>query len=133
MSYYKDNKKQMYSDINHTLEIFHRWAKRGLIMGQIKEKYNSSRWYAYLGTLLSLHILIYPGYYFNQFPKWLQKLDTNFFIPFFKYSGISYLFGKWQFFCYKQAYKEVLTKYPHLDHCIDHQELVEKWIPENWK
>jgi hypothetical protein len=116
-----------YKAISDSIDIFHKWARRGMIMGQIKEKYYSTRWYAYLGTALSLHSIFYPQHIYNRFPKWLHKLDYKVFIPFFRYTGMSYLFGKWQVFCYKQAYKEVLTKYPHVDHCINFEELVSQY------
>lgn len=122
------NKWKIYKDISGSLEIFEKWAIRGLIAGQIKEKYDTTRWYAYFTCELSLHDLIYPRHYFIRFPIWLYKLDCIIFKPFFRYTRISRLFTKWQFYCYSQAYKEVLTKYPDILHAIDHPELIDPKI-----
>lgn len=115
-----------YKELSASIRIFYKWARIGRIRGQIKEKYESTRWYADFSDL-SLHQLLYYNHYYIRFPLWLRKIDDNIFTPAFKYTGLNYLFNKWQVFCYKQAYKRVLTLYPHLDHCIDHDELVKEY------
>jgi len=119
-------RNELYSDISDSLDVFEKWASRGLIMGQIKEKYDTTRWYAYLSTELELHTLFYPRHMYNRFPNWLRKLDRAIFRPFFKYTGINIVFRKWQYFCYIQAYKEVLTKYPDVQHCINYTEILDQ-------
>lgn len=116
------------------LDIFDKWAKYGSIMGQIKDKYGQTRWYAYIGTRITLNTIFYPRYMFNQMPKWTYWFDYNVFQPI-----VNFLFGKlfikWQVFCYVQAYKECFKKYPKYNfHSIDHTELIEKYIPpEMWR
>lgn len=121
-------RRELENDLYDSLWIFEKWAGRGLIMGQIKEKYDTTRWYAYLSTELSLHKFLYPRHYYNQFPKWLNKLDRYVFSPIFKYTGINIVFRKWQYFCYTQAYKEVLTKYPDVQHCINYTEIIDPMV-----
>lgn len=127
------SRKELYSDISDSLDVFDKWASRGLIMGQIKEKYDTTRWYAYLSTELSLHTLCYPGHYYNRFSKWLRTLDRYVFSPIFKYTGINIVFRKWQYFCYVQAYKEVLTKYPDVQHCINYTEILDQNVLKNYR
>lgn len=117
--------KKQERDIYDSLDVFHKWASRGLIMGQIKEKYDTTRWYAYLSGDLCLHTIFYPGHYYNRFPKWLRKIDDNIVSLIFYYTGMTYLFRKWQYYCYTQAYKEVLTKYPDVQHCINYTEIID--------
>lgn len=120
--------------ISDCLNIFDKWSKRGAITGQIKDKYGTTRWYAYLGTEISLNTVFYPKHIFNRMPKWTYRFDRFIFQP-----VANFLFGriftKWQIFCYKQAYKECYRKYPMYDfHCVDHHELVDQYIPvKMWK
>jgi hypothetical protein len=113
-------------DLCDSLDVFEKWASRGLISGQIKEKYNTTRWYAYLSGEFSLHNIFYPGHYYNRFPKWLRNLDRYVFMPIFKYTGINIIVRKWKYYCYTQAYKEVLTKYPDVQHCINYTEILDQ-------
>ena len=106
----------------HVLE---KWARRGMISGQIKEKYGTTRWYAYFGNL-NFHTLFYPRHMFNRFKyKWMWTFDIYYGSQIFKYTGLNWLFVKWQVFCYRQAYKEVKRKYPKARNCIDHKELLD--------
>lgn len=86
-----------------------RWAFLG---GLSKEKYGTVRFYAHFGEL-SLHSLVYPGYYYNQFPQWLWKLDCNLIEP-----VLTFLFGRifftWQRAVYSIAYRRACKKWPHL-------------------
>lgn len=111
------------------LSIFNKWAKRGRIMGQIKDKYGTTRWYAYLGTEITLNTIFYPRYMYNQMPKLTHWFDYKIFQPVVNFL-FHQLFTEWQIYCYQQAYKECFEKYPqHNFHCIDHRELVDKYIP----
>lgn len=102
-----------------------RWGRFG---GQTKEKFGTVRFYAHFGSL-SLHTIIYPGYYYSQFPTWLWKLDIKFIGPI-----LNKLFGKiffsWQKFIYNKAYQNALKKWPHLKEeilcCADHPEFINK-------
>lgn len=124
MGWYEEHYEGHYKDINESLDIIEKWADRGRIMGQTKEKYLSTRWYAYLGTELGLNTIFYPRHMYYRFPKWTYPIDSAI-KSIFKYTGIQYLFVKWQVFCYRQAYKEVLRKYPKVDHSIDHEEILD--------
>lgn len=86
-----------------------RWAFLG---GQYKEKYGTVRFYASFGCL-SLHNIIYPGYYYNQFPKWLWNLDCDYIGPCLRFL-FEKLFIRWQKFIYNMAYQRALKKWQHL-------------------
>lgn len=117
--------EEHYKQLSECLNIFEKWARRGRIMGQIKEKYDTTRWYPYFGNL-TVHDIFYPRYMYNQFKwDWLWKLSCHS-NSFFKYTGIEWIYVKWQIFCYKMAYKECFKKYPNFkDHCISYPELLE--------
>ena len=79
-------------------------------VSQFKEKYGTVRVYCTFGWW-NLHSLIYPGYHFNKFPRWLQRLDNlllgaivhqlgRFFIPLQKRA-------------YRRQYAVAIVKYPH--------------------
>ena len=86
----------------------------GRVGGQLKEKWGQIRFYAHFaGGWLNLHTIIYPGYVYCQFPKWLWNLDHNkyfrmLFIPFMK------PFFLWQKYWYNKAYQMACKAYPHL-------------------
>jgi len=86
-----------------------RWGRFG---GQTKEKYGTVRFYAHMGWLC-LHSLIYPGYVYNQFPKWLWTLDCKFIGPILRFF-FEKIWTKWQIKVYNYAYQKCLKKYPHL-------------------
>lgn len=121
-------KREYKEQLKESLYVIYKWSKRGLIRGQIKEKYGSTRWYANFGGFhepWSLHDFFYPGYYYYQWPMWTWKLNELSAL-FFKYTGLGNLIIKWQMYCYSQAYYEVLTNFPVIDHYIDHEELIDK-------
>lgn len=86
-----------------------RWGRLG---GSSKEKFGTVRFYAMFGYP-SLHTLIYPGYCYNQFPKWLWDLDCKYLGPILNLT-LGKLFSKCQKLVYKTAYKRALIKWPHL-------------------
>lgn len=117
------DQKQLNNDINDSLNIFHKWANRGMIVGQIKEKYYTTRWHARLNTGFSLNDIFYPCHYYYRLPNWCRYIDDYLLTPVF---GV--LVCKWRVYCYRQAYHLVLTKYPNVDHCIDYDEVLDKNI-----
>lgn len=119
------NELEHYNQLCECLNILEKWARRGGISGQIKEKYDTTRWYPYFGHV-TIHSLIYPRYIYNKFKwKWLWKLSV-YSNSFFVRTGIEWLVVKWQIFCYKQAYKECFKKYPNFrSHAISHTELLD--------
>lgn len=90
-----------------------------------KEKYGTVR--AYVNFYLSLHSLIYPGYVYNQFPKWLLKLDLYMITP-----VLQKVFSRSMFWyqkkIYNYAYQKCLNKYPRLREeilcCADYPEFI---------
>lgn len=86
--------------------------KYGLLGGQIKEKYGTLRFYAMFGYL-SLHTLIYPGYVYSQFPKWLWTLDIKYIGPILRFF-FERPFVWWQKKVYNYAYQKAVKKYPHI-------------------
>lgn len=112
----KDFDWKALDDAGHLLrKITKRYGRLG---GDIKEKYGELRFYAKFGNLC-LHTLIYPEYYFSQFPRWLWKLDCNYIGP-----VLNFFFGKafiwWQMKVYRYAYKACIKKYPHIkDEILD--------------
>lgn len=89
-----------------------------------KEKYGTVR--AYVGFYISLGGFLYPGYVYNQLPKWLFHLDIHYITPFLE------LFHKpifwYQRKVYNYAYQKALKKYPHLREeilcCADYPEYI---------
>lgn len=95
------------------IQLFcNKWGRLG---GQAKEKYNTVRFYAIFGWL-SLHTLVYPGYVYIKFPKWLRWLDDNLITQLL--NPFERLFIKWQEFVYRKAYKRAIDKYPHIRYNI---------------
>lgn len=85
-----------------------------------KEKYGTLRASVYFWSG-SLHSLLYPGYvscqYFKKYPRlrdWLWSFDLKVITLLTYYSGLLFLFTKWQKFVYNKAYQRALKKYPHL-------------------
>ena len=109
-------------DINGSLDVLEKWSRRGLIGGQIKEKYWTTRWYACLSGWINLHSIFYPKYVYNQFPHWLRLFDYHVGQPVLTFM-FGKLIGKWRVFCYRQAYLECNRLYPKAIHCIDYPEL----------
>lgn len=83
------------------------WGRLG---GQLKEKYGTLRFYANFSPL-NLHTLIYPAYYYIQFPKWLADLDYKVIGPVLNFF-FGTLFYKYRVFMYRRGYKKCLEKYP---------------------
>lgn len=104
-----------FSDVEDAAEYIRefcvKWARLG---GQSKEKYGTARFYANFGVY-NLHSLTHPGWAnYAWYPKWLIKFDIYYAPIMFKYSGINWLFSKWQPYIYYVAYKKALHKWPHI-------------------
>ena len=121
-----EKQEQLENDTCAAVSIIDKWARRGMIMGQVKEKYNTTRWYAYIGNL-NFHSILYPRHIYSRYKyNWMWEFDCNYGYAIFKYTGLNWLLTKWQIFCYRQAYKEIQKKYPNVRNCIDHTELLTK-------
>lgn len=117
------NEKQFYSDLDGCLEIFYKWARRGFISGQIKEKYDTTRWYANFG-IWGLHGIFYPRHSYYRWPAWTWNLN-ELSQKIMNYTGFMWLVIKWQKFSYASAYKECFKLYPEFkNHCIDYPEFI---------
>ena len=86
-----------------------RWGRLGC---NTKEKWGQLR--ADMSRLgyVQLHDIIFPGYAFSHFPKWLWQLDCRFIAPVLHkcWKPIAW----WQKKVYNRAYQKALKKYPHL-------------------
>ena len=101
--------------LEQSCEVFYKWARRGLIVGQIKTKYDTTRWYAMLNNEFSVNDIFYPMHYYYKVPDWCRYIDRYFLTPILVY--------KWRVYCYRQAYIECGKKYGPLEHCMDRDEL----------
>ena len=63
-----------YDKLSNCLNIFYKWSSRGLITGQIKEKYETTRWYVTFGVW-GLHGVFYPKHIYYRWPKWTWKIN----------------------------------------------------------
>ena len=112
-----------YKKLNDACDIFYKWAHRGHIKGQIKEKYDTTRWYAHLTEdQWPIHSTFKPIHMYYYWPKWMMKID-NFFGRYIVNPIFGKLIVKWKIYCYRQAYLECARKLGPLDHCIDHDDL----------
>jgi len=78
---------------------------------QTKEKFGQVRVYVMFGYM-SFHELVYPGYLWNKFPRWLLWLDYRLLGPLL--NQLSCIIVPMQKRVYRQAYKKALEKFPHL-------------------
>ena len=74
-----------------------------------KEKFGTVRVYCTFGWY-TLHDVVYPGYHFNQFPRWAQLLDNTVTQTIVQYA--SRWVEPYQRRVYRQAYKDAVEKYP---------------------
>lgn len=75
-----------------------------------KEKWGTVRIYCNFGWY-TLHDVVYPGYHFNQFPRWLQVLDYKILSTFVQHA--SKLAEPYQRRVYRQAYRNAIRKHPY--------------------
>lgn len=109
-------------------EFCRKWGR--MPVTQTKEKYNSVRVYCGFG-ISGLHGLIYPGYCYSQFPKWLWKLDIYYITRMM--APLNVIIIPYQKFIYRWAYWRQIKKYPHLfseiTSSMDHPEVLGWYIP----
>lgn len=87
-----------------------RWGRLG---GDIKEKYGTLRFYAKFHHMV--HDLIWPGYVYCQWPKWLHFLWSWDCWYYDKYcSRLRYCIVKYQYWIYRLAYRRALRRYPQI-------------------
>jgi hypothetical protein len=104
-----------WNGINNAAEYIGSFCKRwGRLGGQTKEKYGTVRFYAQFGAY-SLFSITHPGYvsYWSTWP-WYKWFDLRFGHKVMRYSGLQWLFNKWQPIVYSMAYHRALRKWPHL-------------------
>jgi hypothetical protein len=108
--------------------VLYKYAtKYGRLGGQIKEKWGQIRFYAHFaGEWLNFSVLVYPGYCWNPFPKWLAWLDYK--IGMKLLAPFRTPFFYWQKFWYNYAYQKAAKMFPHIKPEIwfaaDHPELI---------
>ena len=86
-----------------------RWGRLGC---NTKEKWGALRADMSPIGFLSLHAIVFPGYAFSHFPKWLFKIDV--FVISRIFERFQKPIGWWQRKVYNAAYQKALKKYPHL-------------------
>jgi hypothetical protein len=86
-----------------------RWGRISVM--DYKEKFGTVRVYCSLGWY-QFHCLVYPGYAYNQWPKWLWKLDCMYGSKVM--SLLNYLIVPYHEWLYKEVYKLAVNKWPHL-------------------
>lgn len=104
-----------YKHVNTTLNIFYKWAKIGLISGQIKEKYGSIRWYTHISPVESLHGVLKAGHvYYRWCP--LKHPVKDFLNNCSKYifylTPVRYITYKYKILIYNIAYRLALKASP---------------------
>lgn len=92
-----------------------RLLKARIPVSDYKEKWGTVRVYCSF-EWWSFHDLVYPGYAFNRFPRWLSWLDWVLLSSIVQYlsNWASPLQIKW----YRSTYKKALEKFPDLRDAI---------------
>jgi hypothetical protein len=99
------------NDLEEAVSLVVRYCRTlGRFGGQAKEKYGTLRFYAFFHSMI--HDLIWPGYYYCQYPKhWMWMADIYIYGHSF-FNPLRSLIQKWQSFIYRSAYKKAAKKYP---------------------
>lgn len=120
-----------YSKINGVISLFYKYAKRGLISGDMKEKYGTIRWYAEIRPIRRLHDITKRGHYYYRygaddkpFMNFLDNLSMSYLRPFTR------LIYQYQKFMYGYAYRQAIRKFPTITEEIlascEHRDLLFK-------
>lgn len=103
------------------------WGRIGV---SSKEKYGTARIYVTFWDG-SLHGLIYPGYAFSQFPKWLWKWDLYYIGPFVRWTRLARLANWYQSKIYGMAYSRAIKRFPKVKVELvidaDHEGLIKEY------
>lgn len=122
----KNNDYQVLDDIAYNMGQELRFWR--VSVRDAKEKYGIVSIYCSFG-ITNLHDLIYPGYVYNQFPKWLRKLDEHVINPFMIKSKLTDLIVMFHMYQYTRIYLKYIKLYPKYKENIlvgaDHRELLE--------
>jgi len=96
----------LYEAINIGTRMMKRLGRIGV---HSKEKYGTARWSLYFfdGTL---HSFTHPGYVYNQYPKWLWKLNCRLKLPKLLRRPIQ----SYQAFIVKITFSYLCYKFPHI-------------------
>ena len=119
--------KQLYESIEKIDSYMRFWGRIGVIS---KEKFGTARICVTFwdGTL---HGLLYPGYFFSQFPRWLWSFDLRFISPFTHWVGLSKLVNWYQKKIYAMAYSRAIKAFPkikiQLVIAADFEELIKEY------
>lgn len=125
---YKDLTPEDYLSIDQAATYIGDYCRRyGRISAHAKEKWGTVRVYVTGFGHINLHQLVYPGFAYCQFPRWLWIADLYVFGPI-----LQKLFGglmlKWQVMIYRRAYIKALKKWPKykgaITLCMDYPEFV---------
>lgn len=130
-THYWGDKWEHWDDLYQAIDfILDYWYTRGRIgTRSCKEKYGTFRDDATFwdGTI---HGLIHPGWFRYSYKTLFFYIDVFFIKKLFKYSGIKYLFTKYQHFIYNKGLQMAILKWPeiHDELCADlsYYELIKK-------
>lgn len=123
-----------WSGINDAVDFLREYMlKRKLPVLQAKEKFGTVRVYCSFG-IWGFHGLVYPGYSFYQWDGWRAKLDYAIGMPLMSVLNKWFIL-KWHAKVYREAYRQALLKWPHLEKEIlcaaDYDELLTGLETEN--
>lgn len=109
--WFEKNGGDLNAAINYCIDT---WRKYGRIGTHGKEKYGTFR--DQLQGLWDggLHELIWPGYVRIVSPFIYWKLDRYFIKPITKYTGLQWLFRRYQKWVYNYAIQKMCKKYPNI-------------------
>jgi hypothetical protein len=99
--------EQLDEAIKMVASFMHFWGRIGV---QSKEKFGTARIYVTFwdGTFNGI---IYPGYHFNQFPKWFWPIDYKI-SSFMRWIRLKKLVNRYQSKIYGMAYSKAIRAYP---------------------
>lgn len=115
--------------LNDAINYLHNYLEKyGRIGVNSKEKWGTAR--IYCTFAYNFHSLVYPGYAYCQFPKWLWHLDVYYGNKILRYTGALKLIQYWQKFIYVKAYANAVKKWPHIKQEITIAADQEHWLQE---
>lgn len=104
---YSANQADLYDIACH---IGRQLLRARIPVSDMKEKYGTIRVYCTFGWY-NLHDVIYPGYHFNQFPRWVQRLDNSLISTAVQH--LSRWVEPYQRNTYRKVYADAVKRWPH--------------------
>jgi hypothetical protein len=101
---------QCYQAAEYIGENLKRWGRVNVM--QYKEKFLTVRCYCSLGFFEIFHGLIYPGYCWIQWPRWMHSIDI--FLGCYLSPLVNLFVVPYQKWLYRYLYKKAYKKFPLL-------------------